>query len=237
MRQFWKINEYIFYSFCFCRYEEFEHPVTKEMYRSAVGYCSVYKFYAYPDNIRARISQFFILPPHQRRGIGSQLYRTIIEDIKKIPKVIDVTGTIHMVILYIYINKILRLRVERSKFVCTFIRFLKKKYTYDISCLLIFLVDEKTIFFQSKNLHPSSKESATLTIVWRFIGNWWMPESTYVAPARRNFSSTWKGRRSVRGSARGYSIFWVVTRPGSPVCHNTRSILLILRTELPQTSR
>ncbi|XP_018566781.1 histone acetyltransferase type B catalytic subunit [Anoplophora glabripennis] len=72
-------------------YEEFEHPVTNEIYRSAVGYCSVYKFYAYPDNIRARISQFFILPPHQRKGIGSKLYHTIINDIKKMPKVIDVT--------------------------------------------------------------------------------------------------------------------------------------------------
>lgn len=77
-------------------YEEFEHPVTKEIYRSAVGYCSVYKFYAYPDNIRTRISQFFIIPPHQRKGIGSELYDTVIKDIKKMPEVIDITGRCHI---------------------------------------------------------------------------------------------------------------------------------------------
>ncbi|KAJ8960557.1 hypothetical protein NQ318_013845 [Aromia moschata] len=56
-------------------YEEFQHPETKATYRTPVGYCSVYKFFAYPNNIRTRISQFFILPSHQRRGIGSSSTR------------------------------------------------------------------------------------------------------------------------------------------------------------------
>ncbi|KAJ8921508.1 hypothetical protein NQ315_003126 [Exocentrus adspersus] len=42
------------------------------------------------DKIRARISQFFILPPLQRRGIGSQLYHTVINDIRTNPDVIDI---------------------------------------------------------------------------------------------------------------------------------------------------
>lgn len=42
-----------------------------------VGYASVYNYYAYPSNVRPRISQFFILPPFQRIGLGSRLLETI----------------------------------------------------------------------------------------------------------------------------------------------------------------
>jgi histone acetyltransferase 1 len=35
-----------------------------------VGFCTVYDFYAFPTGTRKRISQFFIVPPFQRKGHG-----------------------------------------------------------------------------------------------------------------------------------------------------------------------
>jgi histone acetyltransferase 1 len=37
-----------------------------------VGYATVYKYYAFPDMKRPRISQFLILPPFQRQGHGGK---------------------------------------------------------------------------------------------------------------------------------------------------------------------
>ncbi|PJF19078.1 Histone acetyltransferase type b catalytic subunit [Paramicrosporidium saccamoebae] len=45
-----------------------------------LGFCSAYPFLLFPDKKRLRISQFFIVPPHQRRGLGSVLYRAIMQD-------------------------------------------------------------------------------------------------------------------------------------------------------------
>lgn len=42
-----------------------------------VGYCSVYRFYAYPNRSRPRIAQFLILPPFQRMGLGTRLLQSI----------------------------------------------------------------------------------------------------------------------------------------------------------------
>lgn len=42
-----------------------------------VGYCSVYRFYAFPDCSRPRIAQFFVLPPFQRIGLGTKLLKSI----------------------------------------------------------------------------------------------------------------------------------------------------------------
>ncbi|XP_076257115.1 histone acetyltransferase 1 isoform X2 [Rhynchophorus ferrugineus] len=72
-------------------YEEFEHPIKKKLYRSPLGFCTVYKFYAYPNNIRPRISQFFILPSHQRRGLGTVLYETVASTLRDMSNVIDLT--------------------------------------------------------------------------------------------------------------------------------------------------
>lgn len=44
---------------------------------SLVGFVTAYQFYAYPDKIRYRISQFFIVPPCQRMGHGQVLYEMI----------------------------------------------------------------------------------------------------------------------------------------------------------------
>lgn len=72
-------------------YEEFVHPQKKTVYRSPVGFCSVYKFYAFPNKTRVRISQFFILPSHQKRGIGTMLYETVARTLRAMDTVVDIT--------------------------------------------------------------------------------------------------------------------------------------------------
>ncbi|XP_050306176.1 histone acetyltransferase type B catalytic subunit [Anthonomus grandis grandis] len=59
--------------------------------KTPVGFCTVYMFYAYPSNIRARVSQFFILPSHQRQGIGTMLYETVSKHLRNMEEVIDIT--------------------------------------------------------------------------------------------------------------------------------------------------
>ena len=56
-----------------------------------VGYATVYHYYAYPDRMRPRISQFLILAPFQRRGIGSRLLEAIYCHYKNDTKVFDIT--------------------------------------------------------------------------------------------------------------------------------------------------
>ncbi|KAF8931192.1 acyl-CoA N-acyltransferase [Dissophora ornata] len=45
-----------------------------------VGYCTMYPYFYYPDQIRMRISQFLILPPYQQQGHGSRLYQSLYND-------------------------------------------------------------------------------------------------------------------------------------------------------------
>lgn len=42
-----------------------------------VGFCTAYRFFALPDNIRLRISQFLTLPPFEKKGHGRQLLSAI----------------------------------------------------------------------------------------------------------------------------------------------------------------
>ena len=47
---------------------------------AVVGYITVYQYYAYgreTNRTRPRISQMLVLPPYQRRGLGSQLLETV----------------------------------------------------------------------------------------------------------------------------------------------------------------
>ncbi|KAJ1918811.1 histone acetyltransferase 1 [Mycoemilia scoparia] len=44
---------------------------------SFIGYCTMYRFFHWPDKTRARISQFLILPPFQAQGHGSKLYNIL----------------------------------------------------------------------------------------------------------------------------------------------------------------
>ncbi|KAH9576771.1 hypothetical protein CY35_01G181300 [Sphagnum magellanicum] len=41
------------------------------------GFCTVYRFYHYPDSTRLRISQILVLPPYQGQGYGFRLVETI----------------------------------------------------------------------------------------------------------------------------------------------------------------
>ncbi|KAL1502790.1 hypothetical protein ABEB36_007886 [Hypothenemus hampei] len=70
-------------------YEEFLHPVKKKIFRTPIAFCSVYRFYAYPSNVRPRISQFFVLPSHQKRGIGTALFETVAKFLRRQDEVID----------------------------------------------------------------------------------------------------------------------------------------------------
>lgn len=56
------------------------------------GYATVYQYYAYPKNIRPRISQMLVLPPFQRQGIGANLLRTIYNQYLGMDEVLDITG-------------------------------------------------------------------------------------------------------------------------------------------------
>lgn len=42
-----------------------------------VGYSTVYRYYAYPDKNRPRISQMLLLPPYRRNSIGTNLLQSI----------------------------------------------------------------------------------------------------------------------------------------------------------------
>ena len=55
-----------------------------------VGYCSVSRYYAYPDKERPRISQFLILPPFQRQGLGAHLLQTVYDCYCNREQVVDV---------------------------------------------------------------------------------------------------------------------------------------------------
>lgn len=56
-----------------------------------VGYTTVYRYYAYPLNVRPRISQMLILPSYQKRGLGSKVLEIIADCYVKDKDVLDVT--------------------------------------------------------------------------------------------------------------------------------------------------
>merc|ERR1712110_872418 len=61
---------------------------------AVVGYITVYQYYAYgreTNRTRPRISQMLVLPPYQRRGLGSQLLETVYRNYTGDDKVIDIT--------------------------------------------------------------------------------------------------------------------------------------------------
>ncbi|KAJ3329637.1 histone acetyltransferase 1 [Blyttiomyces sp. JEL0837] len=66
-------------------------PGESEYVYDLVGYCTLYPFFCYPDMKRMRISQFVILPPFQKSGHGSQLYKALYQDFLLNPHVFDFT--------------------------------------------------------------------------------------------------------------------------------------------------
>lgn len=71
-------------------YEKYTSSSGSIQYAS-IGYSTVYLYYAYPQNIRPRISQMLILPPFQGMGIGAQVIEAIYNKFKNDPKVVDIT--------------------------------------------------------------------------------------------------------------------------------------------------
>lgn len=61
----------------FVLYERISLDNSNEFQYCFVGYSTIYRYYAYPNNVRPRISQFIILPPFQRLGLGTKLLETI----------------------------------------------------------------------------------------------------------------------------------------------------------------
>ena len=71
----------------------FEKYKVEGDFRFAIcGYVTVYQYYGYPDKMRPRISQMLILPPFQRKGLGSLLLDTAQKFYWKNDRVIDITG-------------------------------------------------------------------------------------------------------------------------------------------------
>ncbi|RDB23989.1 Histone acetyltransferase type B catalytic subunit [Hypsizygus marmoreus] len=56
-----------------------------------VGYSSLYPFYFFPEKTRLRLSQFVILPPYQRHGHGSELYKAIYQHVLTRPNIAELT--------------------------------------------------------------------------------------------------------------------------------------------------
>ncbi|KAF9586269.1 histone acetyltransferase 1 [Lunasporangiospora selenospora] len=56
-----------------------------------VGYCNMYPYFFYPDQIRMRISQFLILPPYQQQGHGGRLYQSLYSDFGSRPEIREMT--------------------------------------------------------------------------------------------------------------------------------------------------
>lgn len=46
-------------------------------YQHLIGYCTAYRFYAFPDRFRLRISQFLLFPPYQKKGHGRRLLQAV----------------------------------------------------------------------------------------------------------------------------------------------------------------
>ncbi|CAL5389832.1 unnamed protein product [Camellia sinensis] len=42
-----------------------------------LGFAAIYRFYDYPDSLRLRLSQIFVLPPYQRKGYGRHLLEVL----------------------------------------------------------------------------------------------------------------------------------------------------------------
>ncbi|VDM35769.1 unnamed protein product [Hydatigera taeniaeformis] len=72
-------------------YEKFSSAGSPNERFAFAGYVSVYKFYAYPEHIRPRLSQMLILPPFQKMGHATRLLETVYEDLTPLTEVIDIT--------------------------------------------------------------------------------------------------------------------------------------------------
>lgn len=55
------------------------------------GIATVFRHFAYPDRVRIKLSQLFVLPPHRGKGIAAALVRAAIKAAEDDPEVVDFT--------------------------------------------------------------------------------------------------------------------------------------------------
>jgi len=77
---------------CFMVFEKLPGSVSTEDRYYFVGYATVYRYFAYPDRTRPRVSQMLILPPYKRNGIGTTLLQTIYNYYKNQVATLDITA-------------------------------------------------------------------------------------------------------------------------------------------------
>lgn len=75
----------------FYRYEKYKNQNDETCY-GVVGLSTVYEYYAYPENIRPRISQLLILPLFQNCGLAARLLLSIYNFYGRNQNVVDITG-------------------------------------------------------------------------------------------------------------------------------------------------
>lgn len=66
-------------------------PLSTEDRYYFVGYATVYRYFAYPDRTRPRVSQMLILPPYRRNGLGTTLLQSIYDFYAKQAPTLDIT--------------------------------------------------------------------------------------------------------------------------------------------------
>ncbi len=59
---------------------------------STIGFLSMYNYYAYPDKVRARVSQVLVMPTYQGMGHGAELLESVYRDAVNDPNIIDITA-------------------------------------------------------------------------------------------------------------------------------------------------
>jgi histone acetyltransferase 1 len=74
----------------FVVYEKFQTKEKETRYAS-VGYASAYMYFHYPDKVRPRVSQFLVLPPFQRIGVGAKLLQKVYQHFQDQENVCDIT--------------------------------------------------------------------------------------------------------------------------------------------------
>ncbi|KAI0978314.1 hypothetical protein GJ496_002245 [Pomphorhynchus laevis] len=76
----------------FITFEEYLTSDKQKRY-APIAFCTLFKFYAYLDKIRPRVSQLLVLPPFQRRGHGSKMLDSVYNYFNK-DDVKDITAEI-----------------------------------------------------------------------------------------------------------------------------------------------
>ncbi|CAG9568008.1 unnamed protein product [Danaus chrysippus] len=74
----------------FTVFEKYRNSVGEYRY-SVAAYATVFRYYAYPNNVRPRVSQVLTLPPFRKMGICANLLQAIYSHFIVQPEVVDIT--------------------------------------------------------------------------------------------------------------------------------------------------